>query len=78
VPRIEARKGWPTRRQKTVLWTLRMGQKMTAADIGVRSDVLWRMEEVGWVARSVHGPLGDIWYILPAGRAVSDRAAGLE
>jgi hypothetical protein len=65
---------WPTRRQQTVLWTLRHGQKMTAAQIGVRSDVMWRMEEVGWVARDLH----NVWHILEAGAAVSDKARGLE
>lgn len=65
---------WPTRRQLTVLYTIRHGQKMTAAQIGVRSDVMWRMEEVGWVARDHF----HVWHIQPAGAAVSDKARGLE
>lgn len=73
--RREIPRHWPTQRQKTVLWTLRMGQKMTAPQIGVRSDVMWRMEEVGWVARSGPGPGGlETWHILDAGAAVSDKA----
>ncbi len=54
----------PTRRQYTVLQTLEFGRKMTAKQIGVRSDVLWRMEERGWVARDAL----DVWHILLAGR----------
>ena len=62
----------PTRRQYTVLCTIAQGQKMTAKQICVRSDVLWRMEERGWVARSCQ-PGGDVWYIYPAGRAAIER-----
>ena len=58
----------PTIRQYTVLQTL-WARKMTAKQICVRSDVLWRMEERGWVARSCY-PSGDVWYILQAGEAV--------
>jgi hypothetical protein len=65
---------WPTRRQLTVLATLRDGRRMTAAEIGVRADVMWRMEEVGWVARNLH----QVWHIRPAGAAVSDQDRGLE
>ena len=62
-----------TWRQYTVLLTLRMSNPMDAATIGVRSDVLWRLEEMGYVARS--GMLGrhrERWYILPAGRKAGD------
>lgn len=38
----------PTRRQLSVLGTLDTGPA-TPAYLGVRSDVLWRMEERGWV-----------------------------
>jgi hypothetical protein len=57
--------GWPTRRQVTVLRTIRH-TAMRADQIAVRSDVLWRMEEVGWVARNLH----EVWHILPAGLAI--------
>jgi len=65
----------PTRRQYTVLCTIAQGQKMTAKQICVRSDVLWRMEERGWVARSCY-PSGDVWFIYPAGRAAIERYEG--
>ena len=61
----------PTIRQYTVLQTL-WARKMTAQQIGVRSDVLWRMEERGWVARSSN-PSADIWYIRPAGEQAAAR-----
>lgn len=62
----------PTTRQGTVLMTLSMATgtgHMTAKQIGVRSDVLWRIEEAGWVARTLH----DKWYIRPGGRAALER-----
>jgi len=61
----------PTIRQYTVLQTL-WARKMTAKQICVRSDVLWRMEERGWVARSCY-PSGDVWYILQAGEQAAAR-----
>jgi hypothetical protein len=68
--RNTARTQAPTTRQGTVLRTLAMGQKMTAAEIGVRSDVLWRMEERGWVARAMAPtPAQEKWHILSAGVA---------
>ena len=62
----------PTIRQYTVLQTLHGGWKMTAKQIRVRSDVLWRMEQAGWVARSCYTS-GDVWYIHPAGEQAADR-----
>ncbi len=50
-----------------------MSNPRTADNIGVRSDVLWRLEERGMVART--GPVGrgrEKWYILPAGRDAAD------
>ena len=64
-----ARDAVPTMRQYTVLQTLHGGWNMTAKQIGVRSDVLWRMEEAGWVARD----LRDVWYILPLGEQAIER-----
>ena len=61
----------PTWRQYHVLETLWM-HKMTAKQICVRSDVLWRMEEAGWVARSCYSS-GDVWYIHPAGEQALER-----
>ena len=61
----------PTRRQYTVLQTL-WARKMTAKQICVRSDVLWRMEERGWVARR-GDPHGDVWHILRAGEQAAAR-----
>jgi hypothetical protein len=63
----------PTRRQYTVLQTLASGWKMTAKQICVRSDVLWRMEERGWVARTYASTLTDKWFIRPAGKAAIER-----
>jgi hypothetical protein len=58
-----------TTRQRTVLQTLRNRNPMTADRIGVRSDVLWRLEERGLVARtSSRGRGRESWYILQAGR----------
>lgn len=59
----------PTMRQGTVLQTLAPRGGMTAGSIGVRADVLWRMEERGWVARNMH----EVWHILPDGRAALER-----
>lgn len=53
-----------TPRQTTVLRTLAFADRMTPQRIGVRSDVLWRMEERGLVARNAH----DQWRITPKGR----------
>jgi hypothetical protein len=65
-----------TIRQYTVLQTLRMGRRMTARQIGVRADVLWRLEERGLVGRNMH----DQWRIRPDGveavDAEADRLAG--
>jgi hypothetical protein len=62
-----------TRRQYTVLKTLYSRGKMTADDIGVRSDVLWRLEERGLVARdSSLGRGREKWFIHQAGRVVVD------
>jgi hypothetical protein len=57
-----------TIRQYTVLQTLGCGRKMTASEVGVRSDVLWRLEERGLVARNLH----EKWHIQPAGQAAVD------
>ena len=62
----------PTRRQATVLATLEFADRRTARWMGVRSDVLWRMEERGWVARNAH----DEWHIMPRGRDALDRHRG--
>lgn len=59
----------PTQRQGTVLQTLSNHQKMTAKQIPVRSDVMWRMEERGWVARNYF----EAWHILPAGEQALER-----
>ena len=61
----------PTWRQYHVLETLWV-HKMTAKQICVRSDVLWRMEERGWVARR-GDPRGDVWHILRAGEQAAAR-----
>lgn len=53
-----------TTRQTTVLQTIQHGEKMTARELGVRADVMWRLEERGLAARNAH----EKWYILPAGR----------
>jgi len=53
-----------TRRQATVLATLECRDRMTAADMGVRSDVLWRLEERGLVARNAH----EQWHIRQAAK----------
>jgi hypothetical protein len=62
----------PTTRQATVLATLASATgsgKRTAKDMHVRSDVLWRMQEAGWVARTLHQE----WYIRDAGQAALER-----
>jgi hypothetical protein len=59
----------PTGRQVTVLRILWRRNGMTAKAIGVRSDVLWRMEERGWVTRDLHGR----WRIKSAGIEVLGR-----
>jgi hypothetical protein len=62
-----------TTRQVTVLRTLRAWGKMTADDIGVRSDVLWRLEHAGLVARDSNLGRGrEKWFIYPAGREALD------
>lgn len=57
-----------TRRQATVLRALSGGDSMSARDIGVRSDVLWRLEERGMVGRSVHHQ----WRIRLTGKQALD------
>lgn len=54
-----------TRRQRTVLASLETGSR-TARWLGVRSDVLWRLEERGLVARN--GDMEPRWRITDAGR----------
>jgi hypothetical protein len=56
-----------TPRQITVLSTLEFGNPQTARNIGVRSDVLWRMEERGLVARN--SDMDPRWSITGGGRA---------
>lgn len=63
------REAVPTPRQATVLGTLECVDHRTARWMGVRSDVLWRMEERGWVSRDLH----EQWYIRPGGRDALDR-----
>lgn len=54
-----------TTRQKGALIALSMSSgPVSARHIGVRSDVLWRLEERGLVARNAH----EQWYIRDAGR----------
>lgn len=55
-----------TRRQMTVLGSLEFGNGRTAKWLGVRSDVLWRLEERGLVSRNAH----ERWRITDKGRAV--------
>jgi hypothetical protein len=58
-----------TRRQAIVLRRLYNDvSAMSARDIGVRSDVLWRLEERGLVTRNTHQQ----WRIRPAGRTALD------
>lgn len=68
----------PTTRQGTVLYSLNAAVgtgRRSARDMGVRSDVLWRMEEAGWVARSYtcRKRPDDKWYIKAAGIAALER-----
>jgi hypothetical protein len=58
-----------TRRQRTTLDTLYF-QARTARWMGVRSDVLWRLEERGLVARN--SDTEPRWRITPAGREALD------
>lgn len=59
----------PSYRQGLVLHDLDRRGKQTAVSLCVRADVLWRMEQRGWVSRS--GPTGDRnrekWEINPVG-----------
>jgi ribosomal protein S19E (S16A) len=50
----------------TVLGSLEFGNGRTAKWLGVRSDVLWRLEERGLVSRNAH----ERWRITDKGRAV--------
>jgi hypothetical protein len=59
----------PTVRQSTVLATLELQNHRTARWLGVRSDVLWRMEERGWVGRNNY----DQWYIKDGGHSALAR-----
>ena len=43
-----------TRRQQTILQSLAVSNGETAKQLGVRSDVLWRLEEMGLVVRTIH------------------------
>jgi hypothetical protein len=67
----------PTTRQRTVLQTLRMGGRMSAREMGLsRSDVCWRMEELGWVLGSMHNSRtrDEKWQIRQAGKDALHRA----
>lgn len=44
-----------TSRQRTVLYTLHPAGTQTARQLGVRSDVMWRLEHMGLVAGGI-GP----------------------
>lgn len=44
---------------------MRATTRRSAKSIFTRSDVLWRLEERGFVARNGH----DQWHIMPAGEA---------
>ncbi len=46
----------------------RSTQHATAKQLGVRSDVLWRLEERGLVTRSLH----EEWYVTRAGQEAYD------
>jgi hypothetical protein len=60
----------PTVRQGTTLAILSTAPfPLTARQIPVRSDVLWRMSEAGWVARTAH----DEWYIKSVGSQALER-----
>jgi len=54
-----------TKRQRTVMWSLCFGAH-TARHLGVRSDVLWRLEERGMVARN--SDMEPRWTLLQKGR----------
>jgi hypothetical protein len=54
-----------TRRQRTVLMSLETGSR-TARWLGVRSDVLWRLEERGLVSRN--SDMEPRWTITLKGR----------
>ena len=56
----------PTPRQVTVLRALSHGGYASAKALRVRSDVLWRMQERGWVTRNAQQQ----WHIRPAGERV--------
>lgn len=55
-----------TRTQRYALGELRFYSRRTPRDIGVRSDVLWRLEERGLVQRNLH----EEWSITSAGIAL--------
>lgn len=57
----------PTPKQLFVLKVLDSRGPKTAKYLGTRSDVLWRMQERGWVAS---GSARAKWSITEAGRAV--------
>lgn len=57
-----------TTRQRTTLSSLSPRGGLRARELGVRSDVLWRLEERGLVARDLH----ERWYLTDAGRALAD------
>lgn len=61
-----------TRRQRTVLSSLYFGNPKTAQWLGVRSDVLWRLEERGFVGRNAD--MQPKWHITTAGRDALDHA----
>lgn len=60
-----------TKRQRTVIDTLSFGSPRTARWMGVRSDVLWRLEERGLVARNAD--MEPRWRITDAGRLAVER-----
>ena len=57
-----------TRRQAIVLRELSHATDKTPRELGVRSDVLWRLSERGFVGRTAQ----DAYYIKPAGLAALD------
>lgn len=64
-----SRGGQLTRPQAIVLRALSHGGYRTARELGVRSDVLWRLEERGLVGRNLHQQ----WHIRQAGTEALDR-----